>query len=182
MPGLFVICGSEPLMNDRVIRDDERTPVRATETTNPLLDRRAEKLDRRKTTLKSVLFGALMPRRRAGRRARDLFFPVDWHDPYLLFLALVMLLLSVTDAFLTVTLLTDGGEETNPLLAFMLNRHPSLFAAVKMALTGFGIVVLVAVARVRLLGLISVRLLFQALVLAYLALVAYELWLVSLMA
>jgi hypothetical protein len=83
---------------------------------------------------------------------------------------------------LTVTLLTDGGEETNPLLAFMLNRHPSLFAAVKMALTGFGIVVLVAVARVRLLGLISVRLLFQALVLAYLALVAYELWLVSLMA
>ena len=53
-------------------------------------------------------------------------------------------LLSVTDAFLTVTLFTDGAEETNLLLAFVLNKHPQLFAAVKMALTGFGVVVLVA--------------------------------------
>jgi hypothetical protein len=50
-----------------------------------------------------------------------------------------------------------------------------------MALTGFGIVVFVAVARVRLLGLISVRLVFQVLVFAYFALVIYEVWLVSLM-
>jgi hypothetical protein len=82
---------------------------------------------------------------------------------------------------MTITLLGHGGEETNPLLAFVLNDHPNLFATIKMALTGFGIVVFVAVARDRLLGLISVRLVFQVLVFAYFALVIYEVWLVSLM-
>jgi hypothetical protein len=63
----------------------------------------------------------------------------------------------------------------------ILNKHPQLFAAVKMALTGLSVVVLVAVARTRLFGIISARVLFQGLVLAYGALIAYELWLVSLM-
>ena len=168
-------------MNDHVIRTDERTPVAETEAVPPFVERRVSKVDRRKPSLKSFLQGGLKPRRRAGRRASDRVLPIDWHDPYLLFLAVVMLLLSVADAFLTVTLFTDGAEETNPLLALVLNKHPQLFAAIKMALTGFGIVVLVAAARSRLLGVISVRLLFQGLTLAYLTLVAYELWLVSLM-
>ena len=98
-----------------------------------------------------------------------------------MFLSVVMLLLSVADAFMTVRLLGDGAIETNPVLALVLNEHPALFAAVKMALTGFSVIVLVAVARVRLLGLISARWVFQGLVLAYLALVLYERWLLSVM-
>jgi hypothetical protein len=56
-------------------------------------------------------------------------------------------------------------------------RHPSVFAAVKMALTGVSIVLLVAVAQSRLFRVISGRLVFQSLVIAYLALVLYEAWL-----
>ena len=168
-------------MNDRVIRTDERTPVSDTEAAAPFVERRVSKVDRRKTSLKSFLQGGLKPRRRTGRSASDHYLPIDWHDPYLLFLALVMLLLSVTDAFLTVTLFTDGAEETNSLLAFVLNRQPQLFGAAKMALTGFGVVVLVSVARSRLLGVIPVRLLFQGLALAHLTLVGDEVWLMSLM-
>lgn len=168
-------------MNDRVVRADKHTAVSDAESVSVFVERRTEDVDRRRTSVRSVLFGAFMPRRRTGRRVSDRHFPIDWHDPYLLILALLMLLLSVTDAFMTITLLSHGGEETNPLLAFVLNDHPNLFATIKMALTGFGIVVFFAVARVRLLGLISVRLVFQVLVLAYLALVIYEIWLVSLM-
>jgi hypothetical protein len=94
-----------------------------------------------------------------------------------MFLSVVMLTLSLTDAFMTVTLLNAGAVETNPLLALVVHEHPRLFAAAKMLLTGCGIVILVAVARRRLFGLVSARTVFQTLVLAYLGLVVYEIWL-----
>lgn len=90
-----------------------------------------------------------------------------------------MLLLSVADAFLTVTLMSDGAQETNPLLAFVLDEHPRFFAVTKMALTGMGVVLLIAIARTKLFRVVRAELFFQALVVAYVALVAYEAWLVS---
>jgi hypothetical protein len=175
---------------DRIVTADEHaeaTDVEAAAIVQLEIDsagaeRRVSRVDRRTMSLWRFLRGGLVPRRRTGRRDGDHYLPIDWHDPYLLFLALLMLLLSVTDAFMTVTLLNDGAIETNPLLAYVLNEHPQLFAVVKMGLTGFGVVVLVAVARSRLLGFISARALFQGLALAYVGLVAYEVWLVSLMA
>jgi hypothetical protein len=92
-----------------------------------------------------------------------------------------MLLLSIADAFLTVRLMAGGAEETNPLLAFVLNEHPRLFAVVKMGLTALGAVVLVALARARVFKLVRVSLVLYGLVAAYLALIAYEAWLVSLL-
>ena len=143
----------------------------------PLIERRVSTVDRRRLSVRTILQGAFRPRRRAGRRASDQDTPIDWHHPHLMFLSVAMLALSVADAFLTVTLLNNGAEEANPLLAVFVTRHPSLFAAVKMALTGTGIVLLVAVAQSRLFRLVSGRLVFQGLVLAYLALVIYEAWL-----
>src|SRR5688572_8478980 len=100
--------------------------------------------DRRQMTLRSFIQGGLTPRRRGGRRAGEQHLPVDWHEPYLLFLALTILLLSVADAFLTVTLIMDGANEVNPLLAVVLRDWPEWFAAVKMGFTGTGLLVLVA--------------------------------------
>jgi hypothetical protein len=147
----------------------------------PFVERRVNKVDRRRVTLRSLLQGGFTPRRRAGRRATDREQPIDWHDPYLLLLAVVMLALSVADAFMTVTLLGGGAREANPLLAFALSQHPYLFSVVKMTLTGGSVIVLVAVARSRLFRLVAGRTVFQALVLAYLALVLYEAWLVRAM-
>ena len=92
-----------------------------------------------------------------------------------------MLVLSVVDGFLTVTLMTDGATETNPLLAFVLDEHPRLFAAVKMILTGSGVVLLVVMARARLFRLVRTSAFLKGFVLAYCALVTYEAWLVSTM-
>jgi hypothetical protein len=144
-----------------------------------LRDRRVSKTDRRALTWRTLLASGFSPRRRAGRRAGDHDLPVDYHEPRLLIPVLAMLLLSTADAFLTVWLMTDGAEEANPLLAFVLNEHPRFFAVVKMALTGAGVVLLVALARARLFKLVRVSLFLYGLVAAYCALVAYEAWLVS---
>jgi len=145
----------------------------------PFVERRVNKRDRRALTFWTFLRGSLSPRRRGGRRASEQEQPVDFHEPYLLLLSILMLVLSVVDAFLTVTLMTHGAEETNPLLAFVLNEHPRLFAVVKMALTGMGVVFLVAVARMKFFRLVRASVVLQLLVLAYFALVAYEAWLVQ---
>jgi len=162
---------------------DSTTPASPTSTNDApasLVERRVSNVERRRFGVRSILQGAFGPRRRAGRRASD-HTPIDWHHPHLMFLSLVMLGLSVADAFLTVTLLNSGAAEANPLLALLVTSHPSLFAAVKMGLTGVSTVLLVAVAQSRLFRVISGRLVFQSLVLAYLALVLYEAWLMRAM-
>lgn len=133
--------------------------------------------DRRRTTLGTFLRGGFTPRRRNGRRAGENHLPIDWHEPYLLFLSVTILLLSVLDAFLTVTLITGGAQEVNPLLQFVLRVRPELFAALKMGLTGGGVLVLVAVARARLFRVMRVGAVLQGVFVAYVALIAYEWWL-----
>jgi hypothetical protein len=135
--------------------------------------------DRRRLSTRTFFQGGLTPRRRGGRRQGEGAALVDWHEPHLLFMSLMILLLSVTDAFLTLTLLMHGANEANPLLAFLLADHPALFASVKMSLTGFGVLVLVALARARVFRIIRVSALMHGFLAAYLALVCYEWWLLG---
>jgi hypothetical protein len=133
--------------------------------------------DRRRVSVRTFLQGGFTPRRRGGRRADEQHLPIDWHEPYLLFLSLTILLLSVADAFLTITLIMGGAQEANPLLAFILSAHPEWFAAIKMVLTGTGVLTLVAMARSRLFRIMRVGLVLQGIFVAYVALIAYEWWL-----
>ena len=142
----------------------------------PWVERRVDR-DRRRTSWRSFFQGSLTPRRRAGRRAGEHHLPIDWHEPYLLFLSVTILLLSVVDAFFTLTLLTVGATEANPVMAFVLTHHPQLFALVKMGFTGVGVLVLVAVARARLFRVMKVGLVLQGVFVAYLVLIGYEWWL-----
>lgn len=140
------------------------------------LERRCAE-DRRYVSLRSFLKGGVSPRRRSGRRAGEQHLPIDWHEPYLLFLAVTILLLSVADAFLTLTLIMGGATEANPFVAFVLRDYPELFAVVKMGMTGTGVLVLVALARARLFRIMRVGLFLQGVFVAYVALIAYEWWL-----
>jgi hypothetical protein len=133
--------------------------------------------DRRRTTFRTFLQSGITPRRRGGRRADEHHLPIDWHEPYLLALALTILLLNVLDAFFTITLLTAGAREANPVIAFVLDEHPKLFALTKMGLTGVGVLVLVAVARARLFNVLRVGSLLHAVLAGYMSLIAYEWWL-----
>jgi Domain of unknown function (DUF5658) len=137
---------------------------------------RRETTERRTLTFETILRGSVRARRRSSRR-RDDSYHIDWHEPDLLFLSVTTVLLSVIDAFLTLTLLRHGAEEANPLLAYVLTYYPELFATLKMLMTGMGVLVLVAMARLRLFRVIRVKTVLQWSLLGYVVLIGYELWL-----
>ena len=68
-------------------------------------------------------------------------------------------------------------SEANPVVAFVLDEYPRLFAVTKMGLTGAGVLVLVAVARARLFNVMRVGNLLHAVLVGYAALIVYEWWL-----
>ena len=153
--------------------EEEPTDVQVPPMDSPV-DRRID--DRRRLTLRTFFQSGLTPRRRGGRRSEDHESLVDWHEPELLFLALSILLLSVTDAFFTLTLLTNGANEANPIIEYVLVNHPGYFAAIKMILTGGGVLILVAMARARVFRVVRVKHILQCFLAAYVVLICYEVW------
>jgi hypothetical protein len=133
--------------------------------------------DRRLLSWRTFFRGSLTPRRRSNRRGPAAEGLLDWHEPHLLFLAIMILLMSVTDAFLTLRLIEKGATEVNPIMAYLIGTTPELFVIAKMLLTGGGIVVLVALARARVFRVIRISHIIHWCMLGYVALLAYEGWL-----
>ncbi len=134
-----------------------------------------ESADRRLFSWRTVAFGFLRSRRHGARRAADgdVVF-LDWHHPWLFFLAVGTMLLSSLDAFLTLQLLERGMFEANPVMAGAMGYSTALFAASKMAMTGFGILTLVFLAKARFLNRFRVGLLLTTLFSGYACLICYE--------
>ncbi len=83
------------------------------------------------------------------------------------------------DAFLTLVLLTEGAEEVNPIMAAIIYKSVGLFAALKMSLTGIGLVVMVFLARYRFMRLVRVEWVLYGVLAAYICLISYEVWLLK---
>ena len=132
--------------------------------------------ERRRLTLWSVVYGGFRPRRRAVRRLGDESLQVvDWHDAHLLAVAIGILLLCCADAFLTLNLLVLGAQESNPFMARLIYGDVTVFASVKMGLTGIGVLVLVLLSRYRMFGRFRVVTTLYLALGVYCALVLYEL-------
>ena len=87
-----------------------------------------------------------------------------------------ILLLSATDAFLTGILLLHGADEVNPIMAVFVYRNVATFAALKMALTGVSIMVMVFLSRYRFMRVLRVELVLYAVLVVYFWLIGYEIW------
>jgi len=129
----------------------------------------------------SVLYGSFNPRRRAPQRRLDdsSFHSLDWHSSHLLAVAIGILLLSVTDAFLTVVLLQGGANEVNPVMAVLIYRSVAVFTALKMAMTGASVMLMVFLARYRFMRLLRVEWVLYGVLTAYVALIGYEVWMLK---
>ncbi|MDP9088916.1 MAG: DUF5658 family protein [Pseudomonadota bacterium] len=129
----------------------------------------------------SVLYGNFNPRRRRSARRLDepRFHPVDWHSSHLLAVSIGILLLSASDAFLTAILLLHGADEVNPIMAVLFYRSVAIFAALKMAMTGASIVVMVVLGRYRFMRLIRVQHVLYAVLIIYAGLIGYEIWMLK---
>jgi hypothetical protein len=143
----------------------------------PEMDRRLRR-ERRRRVWWSVLYGSFNPRRRSSPRRLDDsgFHGLDWHAAHLLAVALGILILSVADAFMTVTLLSGGAYEVNPVMAAVINRSATAFAGLKMALTGTSVVMMVFLARYRLMRIVRVEVILYCVLCGYFALLTYEFW------
>jgi len=131
--------------------------------------------DRRRFDLRS-LFGALftLRRRRSRRKDDQLNTYIDWYEPWPLVASVVIILLSSLDAFLTLILLDHGAVELNILMDWLIKMDIRTFAAVKLAVTGLALVILVLHFNFNLYKVLPVRYLIYALMPIYAFLIAHE--------
>lgn len=140
-----------------------------------IADQRAE-FDRRQFSWRTVAYGFLLSRRHVHRRAadEDVIF-LDWHHPWLFFLATGTMLLSCVDAFLTLMLLDLGMIEANPVMGAIMSHGTAVFTSTKLAMTGVGILMLVFLAKARFLNRVRTGLFLTTFFSFYACLVCYEL-------
>ncbi len=138
-------------------------------------DKRVEN-DRRDFSWRTVFFGFLRSRRHTHRRSMDdtVIF-IDWHHPWLFFLATGTMLLSCADAFLTLQLIDRGMFEVNPFMQLVLAESTLLFTSTKLAMTGLGILVLVFLAKSRFMNRFPNGMFLTMFFSFYACLVCYEL-------
>jgi hypothetical protein len=143
------------------------------------LGERRRRQDRRR---RHVLFTdwrwALAGRRERSRRGWEAAeYGVDRYDGQLLVLAIGILVLSCLDAAFTLVLLGRGvASEANPLMRLLISHDQQVFVNLKVVLTGAAVVFMVALADWRFVRLVRVRHIMIAALLAYGALVGFELY------
>jgi len=97
----------------------------------------------------------------------------------LLAVAIGILLLSVADAFLTLLLLQGGADEVNPIMAALIYRSVATFTALKMGMTGVGVLLMVFLARYRFMRLLRVEWALYGVLMGYATLIGYEIWMLK---
>lgn len=144
------------------------------EPANAVVDKRFA-ADRRTFTWRTVLYGFARSRRHTLRRdAESEILFLDWHHPWLFFLAVGIMLMSGADAFMTLQLLDRGMVETNPVMQSIMMHGTTSFAVGKMALTGIGILTLVFLAEARFLNRFRAGLFLTLFFGVYACLICYE--------
>jgi Domain of unknown function (DUF5658) len=131
--------------------------------------------DRRAFGWRTVIFGFLRSRRREHRRSAEgepVF--IDWHHPWLFFLAVGTMLLSCLDAFFTLRLLDRGAIEVNPVMALAIDHGTFAFTVSKMLMTGLGVLMLVFLSRSRLFDRVRTGLFLTVFFSVYACVVCYQ--------
>jgi hypothetical protein len=131
--------------------------------------------DRRHFSWRTIFFGFVRSRRHNLRRGEDadVVF-LDWHHPWLFFLAVGTMIFSCLDAFLTLQLLERGFYEANPIMAAVMSQGTTTFAVTKLTMTGTSILILVFLAKSRFLNRVRTGLILTMFFSLYACLVCYE--------
>ncbi len=132
-------------------------------------------IDRRSFSWRTVFFGFARSRRLNLRRMDDsevLF--LDWHHPWLFFLAVGTMIMSCVDAFMTLQLLQHGMIEANPVMAAILDQGTTAFAVSKITMTAISILILVFLAKTRFLNRVRAGLFLTVIFSCYACLMCYQ--------
>jgi hypothetical protein len=140
--------------------------------------------DRRRFSLRTLVCSLTKGRRRTLRRGSDRYFGgyVDRYESRLLFSAVGILLLSFTDAALTLTLLRLGAVELNTFMAVLIETDVRVFIAGKTFITLASLLLLVVHYRFRVFRHLRVSYIIYFFLSVYTLLIAYELTLLAMLA
>jgi hypothetical protein len=87
-----------------------------------------------------MLLGRRRTIRRGGDRKTNVY--VDLYGHYILLFLLLIVLLSIFDAYFTIFHVEQGAQEINPFMNFLIGRGTITFFVIKYILTALGIVLL----------------------------------------
>lgn len=120
--------------------------------------------------------------RRTGERRTGRGKPgyVDYYAGHLMLCTIAILFLSILDAFFTLNILANGGEELNWFMAVLIEDSVGKFIGFKMALTSLALVMLIIHHDVQLTEKIRVRHIKYMILSGYSVLIGYELYLLEL--
>jgi uncharacterized protein DUF5658 len=142
----------------------------------PMHERRL-RIERRRSLFHALWHGNFARRRVAPRRNTERHAVVtDWFHPQWLAVGILILLLCSADALLTLTLISHGAVEINPLMDPLVRGSGEAFAGWKIGLTAMGVVLLTVLARLQVFGRTVGAILYVVLGM-YAVLVGYELFL-----
>lgn len=125
------------------------------------------------------LLGIRKGRRNGARRAEASIVYVDNYARHIAFCCLAIVLLSATDAYLTLDILARGGVELNEFMAVLIEDNTHKFVMLKLALTSLAVLFLVIHHESRILTRLRCKYLLYAILVSYLSLVSYELALLN---
>jgi Domain of unknown function (DUF5658) len=137
-------------------------------------------LDRRscrRLPLKYLIFGG---RRMSARRDADknYYIFVDRYRPWLLMLIVLLIILSLADAFFTLYLIDHGATEINPIMAYFLSLGPWPFIFSKYFLTCSGIICLLVAHNLYFKPLrLHVKRIFPASIIIFLLVIGWQIYL-----
>ena len=137
------------------------------------LDRRF----RRRPPLKYMIFGG---RRTSARRDSDKkdFIFVDRYSPWLLVVIVLLIMLSLADAFFTLYLMEHGATEINPIMAYFLSLGLWQFIFSKYFLTCSGILCLLVLHNFYFKPLrLHVKSIFPAFIVIFLVIMGWQIYL-----
>ena len=152
------------------------------ENASPTFANRRQGTDRRSRIFRTMLGSVIECRRGHPQRLveRNQPYHSDFYESWLFVLIVGIVLLSVTDAALTLNILARGGRELNPAMNAILAHGPLVFFSVKYGLTCVGLIICLLHVRYYLFKLIPVRAVLVMIFAGYLVLVIYEICLLSL--
>ena len=136
---------------------------------------RRNRIDRRQHSSKTEYMQLIGGRRiNYCRRNKQGDYFVDCYKPVYLAVAASLMLLSIFDAFMTTTLLSQGGKEINVLMDAAIQIDFYLFVKVKIALTGLSIIFLTRYIHFKIFNLFKVFHFMLFALVGYTALIIYE--------
>lgn len=130
--------------------------------------------DRRRLSLRSLVYGAWRGRRAEERRTGTPAGYVDRYPSSVGLAAVALFTLAVADAYGTLVLLEAGAQEVNPVMEALLQAEPTWFVPVKLALTAVGVLMLVLHKNFSVFGRLPALKIMYGLLGLYSCLIAYE--------